>query len=420
MTDPKITVARPGQFRRATDRTRIPVAALKVGMNVIELDRPWTETPFIFQGFRIESVSQIEEIAAFCSEVVVEVTGDAWVPATERAQLSEPVRRRRASELQTPQRQHYATAGRVNDDAKALTRTLMDDLRLGRGIDVKQVKTTVSAAVKSILESPDAIMWLSRIRRRDEYTSEHCVNVGLLAINFGRHLGYVEEDLNRIGLAGMLHDVGKTMTPLDVLHKEGTLTQDEFEIMKAHTTEGRNILMAHRDVSPGAVDVAWGHHEAMDGSGYPRKVKSAAISQITRIVTLCDVYDAITSDRCYRRGQPSLRALDIMNRERGRKFDSTLVEEFVRCIGLYPTGSVVQLVNDATGIVISTNFRNRHLPRLLLVRDEGHVPCEEKILDLEKFVGQRDKEGFLIRSVVPNGTHGVRVEDYVRRGLHIQ
>ncbi|HNC69554.1 MAG TPA: HD domain-containing phosphohydrolase [Pseudomonadales bacterium] len=197
------------------------------------------------------------------------------------------------------------------------------------------------------------------------------------------------------------------------------MTQPEFELMKQHPVDGRTILMAHHNLSHGAVDVAYGHHEALDGSGYPRKLKAAGISRMTRIVTLCDVYDAVTSDRCYRKGLASLRGLDVLRRGAGSKYDEQLVDEFVCCIGLYPTGSVVELGNGSHGVVLSTNYRNRHLPRVLLVRDEQHQPCRERVLDLEKLSGQSGMEGWLIRTVVSNGTHGIRVEEYVRRGVQI-
>ncbi|MBK6286431.1 MAG: HD-GYP domain-containing protein [Gammaproteobacteria bacterium] len=416
----KVTVSRPGYFRGASDRVQVPVAALRVGMRVLELDRPWTETPFLFQGFRIETLQQIEEISRYCAHVVVEYDVDLWIKPTERAVLGKSVRRRPSSDSPPPLRQNYESASRLQNDARALTRNMMDDVRLGRAINIEEVKATVSNAVKTIIDSPDAMIWLSRIRTKSEYTAEHCVNVGLLSINFGRHLGYGEDDLRHIGLAGMLHDVGKSLTPVEVLHKEGALNQEEFELMRAHTTDGRNILMAHRDAPYGSVDVAYAHHESLDGTGYPRKLKAAGISDMTRIVTICDVYDAITSDRCYRRGQPSLRALDVLNRESGKKFDARLVEEFVRCMGLYPTGSVVELKNGCHGIVTTTNHRNRHLPRVLLIRDEAHQPCAERILDLGKLSGQEGMEGWLIKTVVPNGVHGIRVEEYVRRGLHLQ
>jgi HD-GYP domain-containing protein (c-di-GMP phosphodiesterase class II) len=414
----KTVIARKGTFRPGVDRLQLPVHALKVGMTVVELDRPWEETPFLFQGFRIESVDQIGEIGQHCEHVVVEYKIDEWVPPQERQVLGKPLRRR-TYDYHAPVHRDYGRAETLYNESRALTRGIMDDVRLGKAIDIKEVKSTVSGAVKTILESPDAVMWLSKIRSRSEYTAEHSVNVGLLAINFGRHLGYEEEDLNRIGLCGMLHDVGKSLTPLEVLHKEGSLTIEEFEVMRRHTTDGRDILMAHPDVIHGAVDVAYAHHESLDGTGYPRKLKASGISDITRIVTVCDVYDAITADRCYRKGQSSLRAFDVLNREAGVKFDQRLVEEFIACIGLYPTGSLVELRNGACAIVVSANFRNRHLPRVLQVRDEQKQPCAERIIDLQKLSGKEGEENWLIHNVVPNGTAGVRVEEYVKRGLNI-
>lgn len=414
-----VTRVGSGHFQAAVRRDRVRVEALRVGMHVIELDRPWIETPFLFQGFTIENAEQITEIARYCTEVVVEFDENEWIAPIERAVLDPRPRQPLPPPKHPPTSAAYRQASQLQNHARALTRSLMDDVRLGRAINVQEVKSTVSSAVRQVVDNPDAVLWLARIRERDAYTCEHSVNVGLLSINFGRHLGYGEDDLNAIGFAAMLHDVGKTLTPPDVLGKEGTLTQQEFEVMKRHPTDGRNILMAHHNLSPGAVDVAYGHHEVLDGSGYPRKLKAAGISRMTRIVTLCDVFDAVTSDRCYRSGLPSLRALEVLRCGAGSKYDEQLVEEFVRCIGLYPTGSVVELVNGSHGIVLSTNYRNRHLPRVLLVSDANHQSCQERVLDLQKLSGQVGQEGWLIRSVVANGTHGIRVEEYVRRGVQI-
>lgn len=419
MSTSKTTTPTSGRFQKVTDRVRLPVLAVEIGMRVVELDRPWTETPFLFQGFTIESPEHIDELAKYCSEVVVEIDDEQWVPSAERGDLSPP-KARAAYNYRAATPRDYGNARSVVTSSQSLTRSLMDDVRLGKAIDIKEVKATVSSAVRSIIDSPDAMQWMQKVRDRSEYTAEHCVNVGLLAISFGRHLGYGEEDLNTIGVAGMLHDVGKALTPVEILHKDGALNAEEFLVMRQHTTDGRNILMAHPEVSHGSVDAAYGHHESLDGSGYPRKIKASGISDLTRIITICDVYDAITSDRCYRNGQSSLRAMDVLNREAGLKFDTRLVEEFVRCIGLYPTGSVVELRNGAHGIVVGTNYRNRRLPRVLLARGEDHQPCEERILDLERLSGAAGQEGWLIRTVVPNGRLGIRVEEYVRRGLNIQ
>jgi putative nucleotidyltransferase with HDIG domain len=418
--DRRIT-ARSGYMTTDRGRARIPVEALKVGMHVIELDRPWEETPFIFQGFEITSVEQIAEVAQYAREVVVEFRKERYVPRVER-DLPAKGKRKSAPAPSRPvsARRSVAYLNSLQTEAKSLTRSMMDDIRLGRAVDVKSVKSTVSACVKSILQDPDAMMWLSRIRDRDQYTSEHCVNVGLLAIHFGRHRGLGEEDLNKLGVAGMLHDVGKMRTPEEVLNKEGALTQQEFEIMRAHTVEGRDILMSSTGVYHGTVDVAYTHHESLDGTGYPRKIKASGISDSTRMITLCDVYDAVTSDRCYKKGQSSLRALQLVQGQAGRKFDPKLAEEFIKCIGLYPPGSLVELSGGSVGIVLSTNHRNRRLPRVLQVLDGNKQACEERVLDLQKLVDRGEESGYLIRDVVPNGAHGLRVEDFIRRGLELK
>lgn len=408
---------RPGRTIQQKRRFQIPVAGLKIGMYVCELDRPWLETPFILQGFTIRTLDDIDEIAKHCEWVIVEQDEDSWSPAEERSQLRPALRRGTAYPPPTvARRDELRNAQIAHGAARALTRSFMDDVRLGRAIDIREVKATVSACVKSILRNPDAMMWMAKLRDRSQYTSEHSVNVGLLAINFGRALGADEEDLNKLGMAGMLHDIGKMRMPLEILNKEAALTPAEFNVMKSHPQEGRDILLNHQNVYHSAVDVAYGHHEAVDGSGYPRGIKAGGITDFTRIVSLCDAYDAITSDRCYRRGASSLNALRIVHDAEGTKFDPKLAGEFIECIGLYPPGSVVELHSGEIGLVIGTNHRHRHLPKILLVRDADKRPAPERVLVLETLAAQA-QSARLIRSMLPNGAHGVRVEQYVARGL---
>jgi len=182
----KKTIVRPGRVAQEKKVMQLPVSGLKVGMYVRELDRPWLETPFILQGFPIRSVDEIEEIAKHCEWVIVEVGEDVWQPAQERAVLAG--RSTRAMPVPSPaaRRAELNNAQNIHTNARALTRSFMDDVRLGRGIDIKAVKATVSECVRSILRDPDAMQWMSKLRSKDEYTSEHSLNVGLLAIAFGR------------------------------------------------------------------------------------------------------------------------------------------------------------------------------------------------------------------------------------------
>lgn len=411
----KKTVVRPGRTLRDKRVVKMPVSGLKVGMYVCELDRPWLETPFILQGFHIRTLADIDEIAQHCQSVFVEISEDVWSPPEER--LVANTLARTTIHTTSPLRKEDIRAARSTlDNARALTRSFMDDVRLGRGIDIKEVKATVSECVRSVLRNPDAVMWMSKLRDKDSYTSEHSLNVGLLAITFGRHLGANEEDLNKLGIAGMLHDIGKMQTPLNILMKEERLSAEEFSVMQQHAQSGRDILLAHRNVYHGAVDVAYSHHENLDGSGYPRKIKASGITDFTRIIALCDVYDAITSDRVYKRGASSLNALKIISDQTGKKFDTKLAQEFIECIGLYPPGSVVELHTGEVGIVIGTNHRHRHLPKVMLVRDADKKPSHERIINLEKMAAEGHSDQ-LIKNVLPNGTHSIRIEAFVEKGL---
>lgn len=408
------TQVRPGRWINDKRRVQWPVDALKVGMVVVELDRPWLETPFIFQGFTIRSQEDVDEIAHYCQWVIVEETEEVRLPAEERTASPS----HKAPAIFSGPRQHrdQHRAQHLQEQTRSLTRSLMDDVRLGRAIDIKEVKNTVTACVRSVLDNPDAMHWVSRIRDKHEYTSEHSVNVSLLAITFGRHLEMGEEDLIELGMAGLLHDLGKMRTPNAILNKEGKLNELEWDIMRRHAQDGRDILMRHRNLYHGTVDVAHCHHEALDGTGYPRGLKANGISHMSRIVTVCDIYDAMTSDRAYKPGLSSLSALRYLYQGRGRKFDPNLVQKFINCIGIYPSGSLVELRSGEVGIVIGTNHRNRHLPRVLLLLSSDKCVQPQRVVHLEKLAAKGHGEQ-LIKTVLPNGAFGIRLETFIRQGL---
>lgn len=399
---------------------RIHVSELRVGMYVCDLDRPWLDTPFLMQGFLLESQQDIETVQELCEYVYIDAVRNVWIPPEEHAVLDRPQQRARYIH-KVPATQEQEQIQAFHTEAKRLTRTLLDDVRLGNAINIGQVKETVNECVDSIIRNPDALMWLSKIKNKDDYTAEHSLNVGILAINFGRHLGKERDELEKLGLCGMLHDIGKTQTPLEILNKEDRFTPEEFAIMRRHAEDGQRILIGHHGVYHGCVDVCHNHHEALDGSGYPRGLKEHAINEYTRIVSICDVYDAITSDRCYKRGKSTLDALRILYEGRGRRYDTQLVIEFIRCIGLYPAGSLVELENRCVGIVTSNNYRDRRLPRVYLIRDEhGEMLDKPYTIDLTKITQGAKLVPYRIHKVLPNGTHGIRFQDYVAKGLKLE
>jgi len=408
---------RPGHVEASRQSVKIHISELKIGMYVSKLDRDWLETPFLMQGFVVESLDDIDTVAEYSEYVWVDAVQETWVPPEERAVLDHKPKAKVTYINKVSADQERSRAVSVYREARRLTKTLLDDVRLGGVINTEQAKSTVKDCVQSVLRNSDALLWMSRMRDEDEYTSEHCLNVCILAIAFGRHLGMSEPELEKLGLCGLLHDVGKMRVSKEVLNKPGALTTKEFNMIKAHTVHGRNLLMSSPGVFHGAVDVAYSHHERMDGNGYPRKLKASGISDFARIIAIVDAYDAMTADRCYSRAIPSTEALKNIFKDRGTHFDERLALEFMKCVGLYPPGSLVELVNGNIGIVLETNHRYRHLPRVIVVQDKNGRLEKEKVLNLAEIEQGRLDKGFLVKRALCDGSHGIYIRDFKEKGL---
>lgn len=408
---------RPGHVESSQATIKIHISELKVGMFVSRLERDWLETPFLMQGFVVESLDDIDTIADYSEYIWVDTVQQAWVPAEERA-VNAPKAKPKITYVNkvSADEERSAVVG-VYRTARRLTKTLLDDVRLSGAINTEQAKETVKDCVHSILRNPDALLWMSKMRSEDEYTSEHCLNVCILAIAFGRHLGMSEPELEKIGLCGLLHDVGKMRVSSAILNKADTLSDKEFNIIKAHTVHGRNLLMASPGIFNGAVDVAYSHHERIDGTGYPRKLKASGISEFARIIAIVDAYDAMTADRCYSVAIPSTEALKNIFKDRGTHFDERLALEFIKCVGLYPPGTLVELVNGLVGIVLETHQRYRHLPKILVVHDINKSLEKETVVNLSDIEQGLLEKDYLIARGLSDGTYGLRIRDFKEKGL---
>lgn len=396
---------------------KIHISELKIGMFVSKLDREWLETPFLMQGFVVESLDDIDVVAEYAKFV--------WVDTRKTAALT-PVEHTIPTAKSTPRvtytnkvsaEEERSAAVTVYRQARRLTKTLLDDVRLGGVINTEQAKATVKDCVHSLLRNPDALLWMSRLRNEDEYTAEHCLNVCILAVAFGRHLGMSEPELEKLGLCGLLHDVGKMRVPQDILNKSEELTEKEFRMIKAHTVHGRNLLMSSPGIYHGVVDVAYSHHERIDGKGYPRKLNAAGISHFARIISIVDAYDAMTADRCYSRAIPSTEALKIIFYDRGTHFDERLALEFMKCVGLYPPGSLIELVNGSIAIVLETHHRYRHLPRVIIVHHLNQPLEQERVINLADIERGKLDKSFLVRRALRDGSYGIYLRNYREKGL---
>lgn len=421
-------------------------------MFVAELDRPWLETPFLLQGFTIKTNGELRVLKEHCSYVYVDQGGQDWggkktpfnpgikvqkrtlnkddsgLKARGNSTLQEkkdkPARtsavRLDKSEykIEKPAEEEHSTANEAYRAAHQTVSGLLEQARLGNALDTKSARLVVTDCVDSILRNPDALLWMAKIKHVDHYTMEHCLNVSVLAIAFGRHLRMDRQDLIRLGTGGLLHDVGKMKIPDEILNKPGRLTEEEFAVMKQHSEIGKELLAKSQGSLNYAVDVAFNHHERMDGNGYPRGLFASELSEYARIISIVDAFDAMTSNRCYERSRSTLDALKTIYRDRDKHFDEQYALEFIQLMGPYPPGTIVELANGAVGIVLSSEAKKRHLPRIRLILDQQKQKQPEEIVDLLNVgAGNLDKS-WLIHKVLKDGDYDIRLEQYpVRMAL---
>ncbi len=238
--------------------------------------------------------------------------------------------------------------------ARAQVVSMFDEARLGKAIDPECCLPVVTEITESIARNPGALVSLVRLKTQDDYSYMHSVAVCALMVSLGREMGMTEDECRVAGLAGMLHDLGKALMPVEVLNKPGKLTDEEFSIMKAHPERGHELLVVGGGAHAGAMDVCLHHHERMDGTGYPHGLPGDQISLLARMGAICDVYDAVTSNRPYKSGWDPADSIAKMASWKGH-FDPALLATFVRSVGIYPTGSLVRLQSDKLAVVMEQN-----------------------------------------------------------------
>ncbi len=392
-------------------------------MCVVDLDRPWLETPFLFQGFYLQTEQDIKTVQEYCRYVYIDATrgtkpgGKKREVAGHDSGLFKLYTQKDAPANKTSFEQELKTANGINKKSGVLVKSFMDDIRLGRALNVKAIEEAVTDTVDSVLRNPDALMWLSLLRKKDELQEQHSINVCILAASIGRHLGMPRDELQKLGICALLHDVGKLQVQDPILQKWEPLTEPERAIVRKHTDFGRVILMSARDLYSGAIDVAMTHHENVDGSGYPRGLTGARISPFAKIVAIADAYDDIITMHPYREEQTPFEALKALNQCRGTQFDETLVKHFTDMLGVFPIGSMVELDTGDVGVVISQVIKNPTQPRLLMVLDRNKQPCKETPVNLAIMNQNRPNNPIKIVRVLRRGDFGIDPQQVHERGL---
>jgi putative nucleotidyltransferase with HDIG domain len=365
---------------------KIRVDQVRLGMHLHALEGAWMDHPFWKTRFIIRDQEQLTKLQ---ESVIAEV----WIDpekgldvAEEAPHLPSPMRATAAASAVRPQpvpaaapssvaaapatrpapastpvpapsksfAEEMRTATAVCNRGRAQVEKMFGEARLGRAIDAESFLPLVQEISDSVIRNPGAIVSLARLKTQDDYSYMHSVAVCALMVALGRELGFDEEQCRGAGTAGLLHDVGKALMPLDILNKPGKLTDAEFDVMRSHPVRGYELLSEARGNDAATMDVCLHHHERFDGGGYPHKLPNDQLSQLVRMGSICDVYDAITSNRPYKNGWDPADSIGKMASWKGQ-FDPMIFATFVKSVGIYPTGSLVRLHSERLAVVIEQN-----------------------------------------------------------------
>lgn len=388
---------------------KIQVQQLTIGMHLKEFCGSWMEHPFWRTGFVITDpkdiqailASSIKEVWIDCekgadvadgSAAVSEAESDAEVEATlEQVGLAN----RNLTPVSTAQ--ELENAAKICLQSKRAVISMFEEARMGKAVDTGGAKKLVEEITDSVARNPGALISLARLKTADDYTYMHSVAVCAMMVALAKQLNLDEEQTRIAGLAGLMHDLGKAMIPAEVLNKPGRLTSEEFEIVKQHPVEGHRLLLTGANVHPLVLDVCLHHHEKTDGSGYPEGLTDEQISLFAKMGAVCDVYDAITSNRPYKAGWDPAESLRRMAEWAKGHFDMRIFQAFVKSLGIYPIGSLVQLSSGRLGVVVEQTGKSLTTPCVkVFFSTKSNMRIVPEVIDLsrpgstEKIVSRED------------------------------
>ena len=396
----------------------VPVEFLEFGMFVAKLDRPWTETPFVYQGFVLKTEQQLEALKKYCKVVYVDPEKRQEVVAPKLLTLP-PASTRQVIAEQSREKVRgtviYKELAKVEDElprarsvftqTNAIVHTMSRAVVTGNALDGNRAKQAVTEITDSVVRNPDAMMLLVTMRDKAEETLNRSTQVSVYMTVFGRFLQLERERLEVLGLIGLLQDVGMLKLPPGIPGRRADLAPEEDAVFKTHVDRSVEILSQTAGLPPELPSLASLHHERYDGSGYPRGLKGSAISQIGAIAGIVDTFDMLTAPAPYGMQMPPSNALNVLFQNRGTQFHAALVEQFIQCVGAFPVGSVVELNSGEVGVVITQNLVKRLQPRVMVVQDANGNPIHpHKVLDLVNEPMATPDEPYRIRRTLDQST----------------
>ncbi len=421
---------------------KVSTMDLKVGMYVSELDRPWLETPFNMQGFRLDSPEEIDHLRSFCSFVFIDMyksrnevypqlksyphyiqshrgslhgtyqisgtsTSTGYIspkrPSGTAIEEIFPGRGLKPYSDTSDWKEETAQAWLVLDALIDDVNEIFEHVRDGGTINVLRLKKAVESVIASMSRNPDACIWLARLKQHDQYTYQHALSASIWAVALGRQLGLSRQDLRSLSIGCILMDVGKLRIDSDLLRAPGPLSEEKAGKMREHVGHGIQIVQESGITNQDVLDIVAHHHERFDGSGYPEGLLGDNIPAFARIAGIVDTYDAVTSERAHSPAVSPSDAIRLLYNSRDREFQAELVEVFIQAVGIYPAGSIVELSTGEVGVVVSESRTQRLKPRVMLLLDErkSRLP-EPRTIDLSELVDDQELAPTVIaRSLEP-------------------
>lgn len=411
---------------------KISIDGLETGMYVSRLDKPWIETPFTLEGMAIKTKNDIEILRRYTSYVYVDTdqgsTPDPkhWISispnklsleddeqapviAFKKPKNNEYTKLRRAFyEIETEFEEELKVAKEVKSRLEKDLKKVLVDITKGDELDINLLKQGIEASVASILRNPSAFSLLAQLEKSDEYSYSHALSTSIWCAQFGRHLGLEKSDIELLALGGMLLDIGKLQLPPKLLHSTAPLTPEENIAMQQHVDLSVRILAKSKTVPAKILRMVATHHERFDTSGYPNALPNKEIPIFGRIAGIVDSYDAMTTSRPYNTKPYSPNdAINELYGLRDKTFQPELIEQFIQTVGLYPTGSLVELNSGAVAVVLEVNDLKRLYPTIMLILNSDKIPLEEFItidLSTEKTAGLK------VEKALPTGAYGIQLD----------
>ncbi len=383
---------------------KIAVTQLTLGMHIQEFCGSWMDHPFWRENFILKEAADLKTIQTCGIKELwidvkkgVDVVGETKQEAeAEIDEVLEQIAPPKPVEARVSMADEVKRAAKICAKSKEAVVSMFQEARMGKAVDHEAAGALVDEISSSVMRNPGALISLARLRSADDYTYMHSVAVCALMVALSRQLSLDDQATRAAGMAGLLHDLGKALMPMEVLNKPGKLTEAEFRVIKSHPVEGHRLLVEGGGAGEVSLDVCLHHHEKVDGSGYPKGLKGDEISLFAKMGAICDVYDAITSNRPYKDGWDPAESIRKMTEWSKGHFDERVFQAFVKSIGIYPTGSLVRLASGRLGVVIEQSQKSLLAPLVKVffsTKSKAYIPPE--VIDLskqgaEKIVGRED------------------------------